>query len=208
MRIEDDNAQRDQSRKMIWWVLAGMLGYPFFVIVSSYMGLNAASDILGSMATIYFPATSLILGAFLRGQRLSSQKGLTMLQALIGPVTGILDKFIEDKDQKAALAHEIATMSERHAQELAKGQLEINKAEAASGSVFKGGWRPFIGWVCGIAFAYHFVLQPLIVFGVTAAGVEIPELPSFDMGSLMTVMMGMLGLGGLRSYEKKQGLTK
>jgi hypothetical protein len=131
-----------------------------------------------------------------------------MLQALIGPVTGILDKFIEDKDQKAALAHEIATMSERHAQELAKGQLEINKAEAASGSVFKGGWRPFIGWVCGIAFAYHFVLQPLIVFGVTAAGVEIPELPSFDMGSLMTVMMGMLGLGGLRSYEKKQGLTK
>ena len=131
-----------------------------------------------------------------------------MLQALIGPVTGILDKFIEDKDQKAALAHEIATMSERHAQELAKGQLEINKAEAASGSVFKGGWRPFIGWVCGIAFAYHFVLQPLIVFGVTAAGVEIPELPSFDMSSLMTVMMGMLGLGGLRSYEKKQGLTK
>lgn len=131
-----------------------------------------------------------------------------MLQALIGPVTGILDKFIEDKDQKAALAHEIATMSERHAQELAKGQLEINRAEAASGSVFKGGWRPFIGWVCGIAFAYHFVLQPLIVFGVTAAGVEIPELPSFDMGSLMTVMMGMLGLGGLRSYEKKQGLTK
>ena len=131
-----------------------------------------------------------------------------MLQALIGPVTGILDKFIEDKDQKAALAHEIATMSERHAQELAKGQLEINKAEAASGSVFKGGWRPFIGWVCGIAFAYHFVLQPLIVFGVTTAGVEIPELPSFDMGSLMTVMMGMLGLGGLRSYEKKQGLTK
>jgi hypothetical protein len=131
-----------------------------------------------------------------------------MLQDLIGPVTGILDKFIEDKDQKAALAHEIATMSERHAQERAKGQIEVNKAEAASGSVFKGGWRPFIGWVCGIAFAYHFVLQPLIVFGVTAAGVEIPELPSFDMGSLMTVMMGMLGLGGLRSYEKKQGLTK
>jgi len=131
-----------------------------------------------------------------------------MLQALIGPVTGILDKFIEDKDQKAALAHEIATMSERHAQELAKGQLEINKAEAASGSVFKGGWRPFIGWVCGVAFAYHFVLQPFIVFGVSVVGVDIPELPSFDMGSLMTVMMGMLGLGGLRSYEKKQGLTK
>lgn len=131
-----------------------------------------------------------------------------MIGQLIGPVSGLLDKFIEDKDQKAQLAHDIATMSERHAQELAKGQLEINKAEAASGSVFKGGWRPFIGWVCGVAFAYHFVLQPFIVFGVTAAGVDIPELPSFDMSSLMTVMMGMLGLGGLRSYEKKQGLTK
>ena len=131
-----------------------------------------------------------------------------MLQQLIGPVTGLLDKVIEDKDQKAALAHEIATMSERHAQELAKGQLEINKAEAASGSVFKGGWRPFIGWVCGVAFAYHFVLQPLIVFGVTAAGVEIPALPEFDMGSLMTVMMGMLGLGCLRSFEKSKGIAK
>jgi len=131
-----------------------------------------------------------------------------MLQQLIGPVTGLLDKVIEDKDQKAALAHEIATMSERHAQELAKGQLEINKAEAASGSVFKGGWRPFIGWVCGAAFAYHFVLQPFIVFGVAAAGIEIPALPEFDMGSLMTVMMGMLGLGGLRTFEKKSGVAK
>ena len=131
-----------------------------------------------------------------------------MLQALIGPVSGLLDKFIEDKDQKAALAHEIATMSEKHAVELSKGQLEINKAEAASGSVFKGGWRPFIGWVCGTSFAYHFVLQPLIIFGVAVAGVEIPELPTFDMGSLMTVMMGMLGLGGLRSFEKMKGLTK
>ena len=131
-----------------------------------------------------------------------------MIGQLIGPVSGLLDKFIEDKDQKAQLAHDIATMSERHAQELAKGQLEINKEEAASGSIYKGGWRPFIGWVCGVAYAYNVVLQPVIVFGVTAAGVEIPELPSFDMGSLMTVMMGMLGLGGLRSYEKKQGLTK
>ena len=131
-----------------------------------------------------------------------------MLSALIGPVTGLLDKVIEDKDQKNALAHEIATMSERHAQELAKGQLEINLAEAKSGSLFKGGWRPFIGWVCGFAFMYHFILQPLIVFTVSASGVVIPPLPEFDMGSLMTVMMGMLGLGGLRTFEKHKGVTK
>jgi hypothetical protein len=131
-----------------------------------------------------------------------------MLSKLIGPVTGILDKVIEDKDQKAQLAHELATMADRHAQDLALAQIEVNKAEAASGSVFKGGWRPFIGWVCGGAFAYHFVLQPVIVFAVLTAGVDLPPLPEFDMASLMTVMMGMLGLGGLRTYEKKQGITK
>jgi hypothetical protein len=74
MRIEDDNAQRDQSRKMIWWVLAGMLGYPFFVIIASYLGLDSASDILGSMATIYFPATSLILGAFFGANAYQAKK--------------------------------------------------------------------------------------------------------------------------------------
>ena len=133
---------------------------------------------------------------------------MNLVGNLIGPVTGLLDKVIEDKDQKAQLAHEIATMSDNHAQQALMGQLEINKAEAASGSLFKGGWRPFIGWVCGFAFAYHFVLQPLIVFGVTAAGVDMPELPSFDMGSLLTVMMGMLGLGGLRSVEKLKKIEK
>ena len=131
-----------------------------------------------------------------------------MLQALIGPITGLLDKFVEDKDQKAALAHELATMSDRHAQELAKGQLEINKAEAASSSLFKGGWRPFIGWTCGAAFAYHFVLQPFLLFAIAVFGVDIPALPQFDMSTLMTVLMGMLGLGSLRTYEKKTGVTK
>jgi hypothetical protein len=131
-----------------------------------------------------------------------------MLSKLIGPVTGLLDKVIEDKDQKAQLAHELATMADRHAQDLALAQIEVNKAEAASGSLFKGGWRPFIGWVCGGAFAYHFVLQPVIVFAVLTAGVDLPPLPEFDMASLMTVMMGMLGLGGLRTYEKQKGISK
>lgn len=131
-----------------------------------------------------------------------------MLQALIGPVTGLLDKFIPDADEKARIAHELATMSEKHAQSLALAQIEVNKAEAASGSLFKGGWRPFIGWICGIAFAYHFVLQPIILFAVTAYGLQIPDLPEFDMTSLMTVLGGMLGIGGLRTYEKQKGLTK
>ena len=131
-----------------------------------------------------------------------------ILSTLIGPATELAGKFIQDKDKAAQLAHDLTTMADKHSQEAMLAQIEVNKAEASSGSVFKGGWRPFIGWVCGAAFAYHFVLQPFILFGVAVAGVSIPELPSFDMGSLMTVMMGMLGLGGLRSYEKKQGLTK
>lgn len=131
-----------------------------------------------------------------------------MLTTLIAPVTGLLDKFIEDKDQKAKLAHEVATMAQRHAQELAKGQIEINKAEAASGSVFKGGWRPFIGWVCGIAFAYHFILQPLLLFLVAVIGVSLPALPEFDMSTLLPVLGGMLGLGSLRSFEKYKGVSK
>ena len=131
-----------------------------------------------------------------------------MLQALIGPVTGLLDKFIEDKDQKARLAHDIATMAEKHAHEAAMAQTDINKAEAQHRSIFVAGWRPFIGWTCGVALAYHFVVAPLILFGAGWAGVEIPELPNFDMDSLMTVLLGMLGLGGMRTFEKAKGLTK
>ena len=131
-----------------------------------------------------------------------------MLQALIGPVTGLLDKFIEDKDQKAKLAHEIATMSEKHTQEALLAQLEINKAEAQSGSLFKGGWRPAVGWTCAIAVLYHFILKDLIIFVCAIAGLTMPDLPSFDMGTLLTVLGGMLGIGGLRTYEKQKGLTK
>lgn len=131
-----------------------------------------------------------------------------MIQALIGPVTSLLDKFIEDKDQKAALAHDLATMAENHAHELSKGQLEINKAEAAHRNIFVAGWRPFIGWTCGIALFWHFVGLPITVFAVSWFNVEIPTLPEFDMETLMTVLMGMLGLGTLRTYEKVKGKTK
>ena len=133
---------------------------------------------------------------------------MSLLSSLIEPVSSLLDKAIPDQDLKRKLSHEIATMSEKHAQELALAQIKVNAAEAASGSLFKGGWRPCIGWICGIAFGYHFVLQPVIIFVVALIGIEIPELPEFDMGTLLTVLGGMLGIGGLRTYEKQKGLTK
>ena len=133
---------------------------------------------------------------------------MSLFTTLIEPATKLLDKVIEDKDQKAKLAHELATMADKLAHEQQLAQMAINKEEASSGSLFKGGWRPCIGWICGIAFGYHFVLQPVIIFIVVLIGMDIPELPSFDMGTLLTVLGGMLGIGGLRTYEKQKGLTK
>ena len=131
-----------------------------------------------------------------------------MLESLIAPVAGLLDKFIPDADERNRLAHEIATMSERHAHELAKGQIEINKVSAAHKSMFVAGWRPFVGWTCGVALAWHFVGQPLAVFVIAIAGVETPPLPVFEMESLLTVLLGMLGLGGLRTFEKTKNVAR
>ena len=124
-----------------------------------------------------------------------------MMEQLIGPITGLLDKFIEDKDQKALLAHEVATMAQRHAQELTIAQIEVNKTEALSRNIFVAGWRPFVGWTCGIALAWHFVGLPVTLFMTSMFQVETPPLPEFEMESLMTVLLGMLGLGGLRTFE-------
>jgi|TARA_A100000172_G_scaffold79639_1_gene67167 roadblock/LC7 domain-containing protein len=125
---------------------------------------------------------------------------MSILSSLIEPATKLLDKVIEDKDQKNALAHEIATMAERHAQELAKGQLDVNKVEAAHKSLFVAGWRPAIGWVCALGLFYNVILANIIGIWV--------DVPEIDTTLLVPVMMGMLGLGAMRSYEKVQGVSR
>lgn len=133
----------------------------------------------------------------------------------IDPVTAILDiggKLIDRlfpdptaraqaKLQLVALQQngELAKLSAET--DLLKGQQAINQVEAASEHIFISGWRPFIGWICGAAFAYHFVLQPLLAFLFSAAGHPV-TLPVFQMNELSTVLMGMLGLGGMRTFEK------
>ena len=131
-----------------------------------------------------------------------------MIQALIGPATELIGKFVEDTDKKNELAHEIATMAERHAQELAKGQLAINAEEAKSRNIFIAGWRPFVGWTCGLALFVHFLAIPMADVLTAYFGYAPPSYPAFDMDTLMTVLLGMLGLGGLRTYEKHKGITK
>jgi len=133
---------------------------------------------------------------------------LDLLGKLVDPVSNILDKVVEDKDQRARLAHEIATMAERHAQELAKGQIDINKEEAKSRNIFIAGWRPFVGWTCGLALFWHFLGLPVTLFITGWFNLQHPPLPEFDMQSLMTVLLGMLGLGGMRTFEKFKGVTK
>jgi hypothetical protein len=125
---------------------------------------------------------------------------MSILNSLIGPVTGLLDKFIEDKDKKNAIAFELATMAEKHAQELAKGQLEVNKTEAAHKSLFVAGWRPAIGWICGMALLYSTILAPILGIWFTV--------PPVDSALLTSVLMGMLGLGAMRTVEKAKGVQR
>ncbi len=125
---------------------------------------------------------------------------MSIVASLVGPVTGLLDKFIEDKDQKNALAHAIATMSEKHSHEALKGQLEINKMEAAHKSLFVAGWRPAIGWICALGLLYN-----TIVANIISIWVAVPEV---DTTLLVPVMMGMLGLGAMRSYEKVNSVAR
>ena len=130
-----------------------------------------------------------------------------MIDKLIGPVTGLLDKFIEDKDQKARLAHEVATMAQNHAQELAKAQLEVNKVEAAHRSLFVSGWRPFIGWTCGLGMFGNFITIPFSNFVLALFSIDI-VIPLVPLETMMPVLMGMLGLGAMRTYEKKNAVHR
>jgi hypothetical protein len=132
---------------------------------------------------------------------------ISMITSLIEPVTVLLDKYIADKDLKEKLAHEIATMAERHSHEQVKAQLEINKTEAAHKNLFVAGWRPACGWICVFGMAGNFLVIPIanMTLELLDTGVSIPMI---DLSTMLPVLMGMLGLGGLRTFEKVQGAQK
>jgi hypothetical protein len=132
---------------------------------------------------------------------------MTILASLVQPVTTLLDKFIEDKDKKNAIAFELATMAEKHAQELAKAQLEVNKTEAAHKNLFVAGWRPAVGWVCVLGMAGNFLAIPMANFALALSGSEI-VIPLIELSTMMPVLMGMLGLGAMRTIEKRAGVQR
>lgn len=124
-----------------------------------------------------------------------------MWQALINPVANLLDKFIEDKDEKNKLAHELVTMSEKFSHDINLAQIRVNQQEAAHKNLFVAGWRPAVGWICGTGLAIKVIVTPLL----GGVGVDIPDI---ELTELMTVLLGMLGMGGLRTYEKTKGVAR
>jgi hypothetical protein len=132
---------------------------------------------------------------------------LSLIGSLIGPVSALLDKAIPDKDLKEKLAHEIATMAERQAHETVQAQLEINKTEAEHPSLFVSGWRPAVGWICALGMAFNFIIIPFSNMALELAGSSV-AIPMIDMETLLPVLLGMLGLGAMRTVEKVKNVER
>lgn len=130
------------------------------------------------------------------------------LLPLLGPAINKLLDFIPDPQARAKAEAEAYAMLSSQQHEISKAVLELNKTEAQHSSIFVAGWRPFIGWVCGMAFLWHFLGNPAATFAFAVAGQTVPVLPALDMAELMTVLGGLLGLGGLRSWEKNKGVAR
>lgn len=137
-----------------------------------------------------------------------------MWQALIPILGTVLDKILPDPKAAAEAKIKVMEMAQQGElavlaadTDLAKGQLEINKVEAASSSLFIGGWRPAVGWVCAAAFAWNFIGLPIAMFIAAYMGKSLQLAPA-DMGEMLPVLLGMLGLGSLRSFEKSKGVAR
>jgi hypothetical protein len=130
-----------------------------------------------------------------------------MIDLLITSVSTLLSKVIPDVNERQKLAHEIATMAQKHAHENAIAQIEVNKVEAQHSSIFVAGWRPFIAWCCGIGLCYNFILYPLLLWIVAFYQINMTPPPLFS-DNLMELVMGILGLGAMRTYEKFKGVER
>jgi len=126
--------------------------------------------------------------------------------AAIGVVGQVIDRVWPDPTQ--ANAAKLQLMQLQMSGELTQltGQMDINKAEAANPSVFVSGWRPFVGWVCGAACAWNWLGLPIAKFAMTVAGHPVNISPA-DISEMMPILMGLLGLGGLRTFEKLNGVA-
>lgn len=118
-------------------------------------------------------------------------------------VGGVIDDMHFSGEEKEKLKLQFAEVEAK----LKEKQLDINKVEAGHRSVFVSGWRPFLGWISGLSIGYVYLFQPILDMILQMFGVEVKWVV-LDLGQLMPLILGMLGLGGLRSFEKAKGLTK
>ena len=131
----------------------------------------------------------------------------TLLPSLLPVVGEVLDRFFPNKEEKERAQREIEAKLTEHLAQIDLAQLEVNKQEASHRSVFIAGWRPFVGWTCGLALFYTYLAQPIAMFILAQTG-DLVQLPHVDLSMMMPVLLGMLGLGGLRSFEKYKGVSK
>jgi hypothetical protein len=131
---------------------------------------------------------------------------LDPLSALLDIGSKVIDRVWPDPAQAAAAKLELFKLQQSGELAQIAGQMDINKAEATNPSVFVSGWRPFIGWVCGLGFGVQFVFGPLAEWGSALYGHPV-KFPPMDIGTMMPLLLGMLGLGGLRTAEKIQGVA-
>jgi len=124
------------------------------------------------------------------------------ITAGIDLVSTFVGKFVKDKDLAAKLLHEANSQEMASEIQARLGQMEVNKIEAASKSLFVSGWRPAVGWICVLSLGYQFFLSPFIRFIAIVVMDNPPTFPVLDSSQLTPILIGMLGLGGLRTYEK------
>ena len=130
-----------------------------------------------------------------------------LLPSLLPVVGDVLDRFFPNKEEKERAQRELEAKLTEHLAKIDLAQLEVNKQEASHRSVFIAGWRPFVGWTCGLALFYTYLAQPMAMFILAQTG-DLVQLPHVDLSMMMPVLLGMLGLGGLRSFEKYKGVSK
>jgi hypothetical protein len=129
-----------------------------------------------------------------------------ILGLLSQPITALIDRLVPDKAANDAAKATLAQMALTGELQNVAGQIQINITEASSKSLFVSGWRPFVGWVCGLGLAVQFLVNPIFTWVAQLVGHPTP-FPSLDLGTLLTLLFGMLGLGGLRTYEKLNGVA-
>lgn len=132
---------------------------------------------------------------------------IPFVTALIPVIGGLLDKLIPDEAEAAKQKAEMELRLMEAANDANMAQVEANKVEASHSSVFVAGWRPFIGWCCGAALAFNYVVAPLVVWLGGVIGHPVPVPPSID-DMLFELMFGMLGMAGIRTFEKVKGVAK